>query len=256
MAYSSLEPPNSSEEAVLRLFKTEINRQTLIGIHSLISCSAAWLDLRRSPSHDAVNALRDLGETNQQQQFVGFRSTVDTWTKGQSHQGSTAKLGLLDLFTWIFVELNSFRWASAPPLWRLQDSPRRCTLPALRLFLGWAMAAAVNQSALSKAMLCFTLASHQTHRVWHLSAYSCETWHPAPPREPLPPAALQQMEGLTCQLPVGKWGHSIFPWSRMLFSFFKYISRNKPLLMTETEEERERRLLMGVWIQFVQKSGF
>lgn len=37
------------------------------------------------------------------------------------------------------------------------------------------MGAAVNQNAVSKVMLCFTLASHKSHGAWHLSGCRAET---------------------------------------------------------------------------------
>lgn len=42
------------------------------------------------------------------------------------------------------------------------------------------MGAAVNQIAVSKVMLCFTLASHISHRAWHLSGCRSEAQHPMP----------------------------------------------------------------------------
>lgn len=101
----------------------------------------------------------------------------------------------------IVLEMNSFRRGSRPlsalcPLASLRSCSgwKEGGLCAAELhglgvyFLAWAMAAAVKQSALPKVMLCFTLASHQPHRAWHLSAIqlrdaaSCATaWTPAGP---------------------------------------------------------------------------
>lgn len=42
------------------------------------------------------------------------------------------------------------------------------------------MGAAVNQNAVSKVMLCFTLAPHKSHWAWHLSGCRSETRYAAP----------------------------------------------------------------------------
>lgn len=75
------------------------------------------------------------------------------------------------------------------------------------------MGAAVNQNAVSKVMLCFTLASHKSHGARHLSGCRAEMHNAAPLTQTLRPP--QQMEGLTRQLSVVEWGHFIllFFWS-------------------------------------------
>lgn len=82
------------------------------------------------------------------------------------------------------------------------------------------MGAAVNQIGVSKVMLCFTLASHKSHRARHLSGCRCETQHPTPVTQT--PWSLGRWRGLTCQLPVEKWGHSI-----LLGVLFYMVKRNR-----------------------------
>lgn len=84
------------------------------------------------------------------------------------------------------------------------------------------MGAAVNQIAVSKVMLCFTLASHKSHRAWHLSGCRSETQHPTPVTQT--PTVPQQMEGLTRQSTVEKWGHTIL---LDLLLFFNKVKQNK-----------------------------
>lgn len=109
-----------------------------------------------------------------------------------------------------FVELRT-TWSSlfcrAP--WTPYPSPPRVSHPhpCLRLSITllpiytkelWnpdlVMGAAVNQNAVSKVMLCFTLASHKSHGARHLSGCRAETHNAAPLTQTLRPP--QQMEGV------------------------------------------------------------
>lgn len=134
-----------------------------------------------------------------------------------------------------FVELRT-TWSSlfcrAP--WTPYPSPPRVSHPhpCLRLSITllpiytkelWnpdlVMGAAVNQNAVSKVMLCFTLASHKSHGARHLSGCRAETHNAAPLTQTLRPP--QQMEGLTRQLSVVEWGHFI-----LLFFGFVFVEEN------------------------------
>lgn len=94
--------------------------------------------------------------------------------------------GLQGLCTAELRELHIFFSLLLPHLFLSLTLPHPCSKELQKV--DWVMGAAVNQIAVSKVMLCFTLAPHKSHRAWHLSGCRSEMQHPPPvtqtPRSP------------------------------------------------------------------------
>lgn len=111
------------------------------------------------------------------------------------------------------------------------------------------MGAAVNQNAVSKVMLCFTLAPHKSHRAWHLSGCRSETRYAAPLTQT--PRPLGRWRGWLVSCLLQKWGHFILLGLWVFFFFLikcnKTTGNEKTVKETHVESLKERNSCRSFW---------